>query len=142
MDDVNDDAKEVYRRIEVLTGPGLRRRWSADDKARIVAETLVSGARVSEVARRWQVCPQQVFGWRHAMRVEAPEPTSQAMVASEPAFVPIVTEVATPPAAPATLAAPVIEIGLAVAVVRVVSGMDIALLTAVLRAVRASTSPE
>src|SRR6478672_8411656 len=68
MFDVNDDAKSEYRRIEVLTGPGRRRRWSADEKARIVAETLMPGARVSEVARRWQVCSQQVFGWRRAMR--------------------------------------------------------------------------
>src|SRR5690242_11061218 len=64
MVDVNDDAKEGYRRIEVLTGPGRRRRWSAEEKARIVAETLEPGASVSEVARRWQVCPQQVFGRR------------------------------------------------------------------------------
>jgi hypothetical protein len=67
MFDVNDDAKGEFRRVEVLTGPGRRRRWSADEKARIVAETLVPGARVSEVARRWQVCSQQVFGWRRAM---------------------------------------------------------------------------
>ena len=66
MFDVSDDAKGEFRRVEVLTGPGRRRRWSADEKARIVAETLVPGARVSEVARRWQVCSQQVFGWRRA----------------------------------------------------------------------------
>ena len=30
MFDVNDDAKGEYRRVEVLTGPGRRRRWSAD----------------------------------------------------------------------------------------------------------------
>ena len=30
------------------------------------------GARVSEVARRWQVCSQQVFGWRRAMRQDLP----------------------------------------------------------------------
>jgi transposase len=59
--------------------------------------------------------------------------------AAEPAFVPIVTD-AMPvcEAAPATLASPVIEIRLAGAVVRVVSGLDAAQLTAVLRAVRAS----
>ena len=69
MDDVNDDAKGVgYRRIEVLTGPGRRRKWSDDEKARIVAATLAPGAVVTEVARRWQVCPQQVFGWRREMR--------------------------------------------------------------------------
>lgn len=62
MVDVNDDAKgDRYRRVEVLTGPGRRRKWSDDDKARIVAETLEPGAVVAEVARRWQICPQQVF---------------------------------------------------------------------------------
>jgi transposase len=68
MFDVSDDAKGEFRRVEVLTGPGRRRRWSADEKAQIVAETLVPGARVAEVARRWQICSQQVFGWRRAMR--------------------------------------------------------------------------
>ena len=68
MFDVNDDARGGYRRVEVLTGPGRRRRWSAEEKARVVAETLLPGARVSEVARRWQICSQQVFGWRRATR--------------------------------------------------------------------------
>ncbi len=66
MFDVNDGAKVEFRRVEVLTGPVRRRRWSAEEKARIVEETLAPGARVSEVARRWQVCSQQVFGWRRA----------------------------------------------------------------------------
>ena len=45
MDSVNDGAKGVgYRRIEVLTGAGRRRKWSDDDKARIVAETAEPGA--------------------------------------------------------------------------------------------------
>jgi|SRR5208283_5214136 len=144
MYDVNDDAKVAYRRIEVLTGPGRRRRWSAEEKARIVAETLVSGARVSEVARHWQVCPQQVFGWRREARQDVPAGPAKTTVSLAPSFVPIVTEpspaVAALRAAPA---APVIEVRLAGAVVRVVSGIDdVAQLTAVLRAVRASASPE
>src|SRR6476620_1211335 len=61
MFDVSDDAKGEFRRVEVLTGPGRRRRWSADEKARIVAETLLPGARVPEVAGRWKDCSQQVF---------------------------------------------------------------------------------
>src|SRR6478672_9378173 len=70
MDDVNDDAKGGgHRKIEVLTGPGRRRRWSDEQKSQIVAETLEPGAVVTEIARRWQVCPQQVFGWRHEMRL-------------------------------------------------------------------------
>ncbi len=69
MVDVNDEAEDGgYRRVEVLTGPGRRRKWSDDDKAKVVAETLEPGAVVAEVARRWQICPQQVFTWRREMR--------------------------------------------------------------------------
>ena len=64
MLDGKDDLKAEYRRVEVLTGPGRRRRWSAEDKAQIVAEAMAPGATVSEVARRWQLSSQQVFGWR------------------------------------------------------------------------------
>jgi transposase len=140
MFDVKDDAKGGFRRIEVLTGPVRRRRWSAEDKARIIAETLVPGARVSEVARRWQICSQQVFGWRREARRDlgtaAATPTGP--MASE--FVPIVTEADPVTTVPHT-STPVIEVRLAGAVVRVVSGMDdTARLTAVLRAVRASAS--
>jgi transposase len=84
MFDVKDDAKGGFRRVEVLTGPGRRRRWSADEKARVVAETLVVGANVSEVARRWQVCPQQVFGWRREMRADQAKAAAGAMVSSPP----------------------------------------------------------
>jgi transposase len=139
MFDFNDDAKGEYRRVEILTGPGRRRRWSAEEKARIVEETLVPGARVSEVARRWQVCSQQVFGWRRAARHDTAATTETS---ATPDFVPIVTEaIATAPVARAAAAAPVIEVKLAGAVVRVVSSIDdAAALTAVLRAVRASVS--
>jgi hypothetical protein len=46
MFDVNDTANGGYRRVEVLTGPSRRRRWSADAKARIVEETLVPGSQL------------------------------------------------------------------------------------------------
>ena len=68
MDVVNDDAKGSFRRIEVLTGPARRRRWSPEEKGLIVAETRQPGTRVTEVARRWQICPQQVWGWRREAR--------------------------------------------------------------------------
>jgi len=51
-DDGGDDAVTSVRRIELITGTGRRRRWSDDDKARIVIESLRAGANVSEVARR------------------------------------------------------------------------------------------
>ena len=145
MFDVNDDAKREFRRVEVLTGPGRRRRWWADEKARIVEETLAPGARVSEVARRWQVCSQQVFGWRRAARrAVTTVATTTAIRTPPPDFVPLITDITLPaPAQRATLpsAAPAIEVQLAGAVVRITSGMDDgAQLTMVLRAVRASAS--
>jgi hypothetical protein len=46
-------------------GPGRRRKWSSEARARIVAEeALAPGAVVADVARRWHVCPRQVFDWR------------------------------------------------------------------------------
>ena len=90
MFEVNDDAKASYRRVEVLTGPG-RRQWS-DEKARILAETRIAGASVSAVARRWQVCPQQVCGWRRHACVEAGR-RLRPHERFEAAFVPIVTDV-------------------------------------------------
>jgi transposase len=52
------------RRLEVITGAGRRRRFTEDFKARVVEETLAPGAVVSEVARRHDLTPQQVFTWR------------------------------------------------------------------------------
>jgi len=119
MVDIKDDAKGGFWRIEVPIGPGRRRRWSAADKAQIGAETLVPGARVSEMARRWQLSSQQVFGWRRSARRDMTTASATGPMASE--FVPIVTE-----AVPATTvphgAAPVIEARLGGDVVRVVSG--------------------
>ncbi len=66
MDDVNDDAKVGYRRVEVLTGPSRPLQWSTERKAQIAAETMLPGAVVSQIAQRWQICPQQVFARRRA----------------------------------------------------------------------------
>ena len=43
---------KAVRRIEVITGPGGRRRFSDDEKARIIEEALMPGAVVSAVARQ------------------------------------------------------------------------------------------
>lgn len=51
------------RRLEVITETGRRRWFSKDEKARIVEETLVPGAVVSEIARRHGLTPQGVAGW-------------------------------------------------------------------------------
>lgn len=104
----------------------------------MIRETLVPGACISDVARRWQMDPQQVYRWRHSEGVTHRRPMRRRRPAALD-FVPIVTDAGlADAAAPAALATPVIEISLAGAVVHVVSGLDDAQLTAVLRAIRAS----
>ena len=44
-----------------VLGVERRRRWSRDEKARIVEETLAPGAVVSEVARRHGVAQRLLF---------------------------------------------------------------------------------
>jgi transposase len=55
-------------RVEVLDGVERRRRWSREDKARIIEETLAPGARVSEIARRHGISASLVFTWRRQSR--------------------------------------------------------------------------
>lgn len=54
------------RRLEVFTGAGRRRRWTAEAKARIVAESYASS--VGTVAELYGLRPTQVFSWRRKAR--------------------------------------------------------------------------
>jgi transposase len=56
-------------RVEVITGPERRRRWSAEQKRAIVAESVAPGAVVTEIARRAEICPSQIYRWRREIRV-------------------------------------------------------------------------
>ena len=58
-------------RVEVLGGVERRRRWSRDEKMRILAEILEPGATVAEVARRNDVAQSVLFSWRRQVRVPA-----------------------------------------------------------------------
>jgi transposase len=54
--------------VEIITGRERRRRWSIEEKLRIVAESQEAGARVSAVAARHGLCESLVFTWRRQMR--------------------------------------------------------------------------
>jgi len=56
-------------RVEVLGGVERRRRWSRDDKMRIIEETLAPGAVVTEIARRHGISTSLVFTWRRRARL-------------------------------------------------------------------------
>src|ERR1700745_1140121 len=51
-------------RVEVITSVQRRRRWSAEEKARIVQETYAPGRSFSLVARQHGIAPNQLFAWR------------------------------------------------------------------------------
>lgn len=144
------------RRIELITGTARRRRWSEEDKARIVVESFAPGANVSEVARRNGLSPQQLFAWRREARAlfrdsadaaglaPAPQPPRKVGLARSPEvdneappFVPLVIASTSPPSSPAPPTRPgTIEITIGDTIVRVVGQVEAAMLVAVLRAVR------
>jgi transposase len=134
---------EPLRRLEVITGTGRRRRFSDDDKTRIVEETLAPGAVVSEVARRHGLSPQQLFGWRRQAR----QPVATITDPAAPQFVPAVIEAQLPeatvrrrsrgPARQADRSCGIIEIEIHSVTVRVGRGADAKTVATVLRALKA-----
>jgi transposase len=116
------------RRLEVITGAGGRRRWSADEKARILEEATAPGAVVSEVARRNGMSPQHLFTWlRQAKRQAAASPL---------AFTPVVVAPDPPQPALAPGREAIIEIVVEGVVIRVPSGVDEATLALVLHTLK------
>jgi transposase len=54
--------------IEILSAADRRRRWSIDQKLRIVAESSEPGASVRAVAARHDVYPSLLHSWRRQVR--------------------------------------------------------------------------
>ena len=54
--------------VELLAAPAAKRRWSDEAKGRVVAETLVPGVTVNEVARRHGVKANHLSSWRTLAR--------------------------------------------------------------------------
>lgn len=144
--DLTLEPERFVRRVELINGIGGRRRWSTDDKARIVEETLAPGAVVSEIARRYGLTPQQVFGWRRQAR--RPLAMSSEEEAAPPSFVPALVE--TPAAAPVSgdrvgkpprrpgHSSGMIELELDGVTVRVGRGAEAKTIAAVIRALKSS----
>ena len=126
-------AEQSYRRVEVLTGTPRRRRWSAEEKAQIVAESSAPGAVARSVALHHGVHPNQLYGWRRQLRLigGTPEPGLAC------GFVPVTVAQETP-CRGGGLSAGAVEIEVGGAVLRAVPGVKIDFLSAVLRAMRAS----
>jgi transposase len=125
--------KPVARRIEVFTGAGQRRRWSLEEKGRIVAESYAGS--VGDVADRYGLSKTQVFTWRREARTKLPAPV-------EPSFVPVVVGSAPVPTTMTSTEAAggrcssgngEIELEIGGVVVRVARGAEIEAVTAIIR---------
>jgi len=136
---------EPVRRLEIFTGSGRRRVWTSEQKAEILAESYESGDKVSAVARRHGLTPQQLFGWRRNAQRRTVRRRGAFPAAGSVTFTPVMVEASMPDARPPAAivlpgsAAGMIEIVLGAATVRVGAGIDVATLTKVLRAVKAAT---
>ena len=70
--------------VEIITGRERRRRWSLQDKVRIVAETNEPGSMIRAVAARHGVCESLLFTWRRQAREGL-----LGRAAESPVFVPV-----------------------------------------------------
>jgi transposase len=60
------------QRIEVITHGERRRRWSAEEKQAIVAESLEPNASIAGIARKHGIGTGQLYGWRHQFLTNHP----------------------------------------------------------------------
>ncbi|WP_119680993.1 IS66-like element accessory protein TnpA [Indioceanicola profundi] len=75
------------QRVEVITGLAGRRRFSADEKVRLVEEAFAPGVQVASVARRLGIDQSLLYRWRRQLFGDPPR---------LPAFTPVtVTELST-----------------------------------------------
>jgi Transposase len=81
-----------FRRVEVLTGAPRRRRWSAAEKAAIVAESQAPGAQTSEIALRYGLPRNQLYDWQPEFGTVAVGTAIAEAGAQGPDFVPVVAD--------------------------------------------------
>lgn len=93
--------------VELLAAPVTKRRWSAEAKGRMVAETLVPGVTVNEVARRHGLKANHLSSWRTLARqgklvvlevagVEFSAPVAVAQLVEAPTMTPPIDQIIGP----------------------------------------------
>lgn len=130
MLDTNDVAQRFRGRTEVQSGVIRRRRWSAVEKGRIVAEAVAPGAVIAAVARRHDLTPQHLSNW-----IRAAKAGQFGLAAAEaPSFVPVIAAAEERGPDRTAYRGTPIEIVLGSVVVRIGSGADKRTVETVLRA--------
>lgn len=114
--------------IEVLSARERRRRWSAEEKLRIVAECEEPGAILRAVAARHDVYPTLLGSWRRQVR------RGQLVAAQKPELVPIRIAEASAPIVEALPPSNAVEVSGVISIIlpdgcRVSVGNDVTLAT-------------
>jgi transposase len=123
----------TFQMIEAVAEPfegapaQIHRRWSDAFKTEIAAESLIPGAKVSDIARRVGVDASQIYQWRKAA-------VRAGWISPAPSPSPVAAKALPTP----EVRIPTIEISLGGAMIRCEAGFDEAHLRRVIRAVRQS----
>ena len=115
-------------RMTLISGAERRRRWSDEDRERILAAISEPGAVIAEVARREDVCTSLIFKWRRELR--------EAVEADASGFAPVVIEPAPASSTSSNSASAVIEVDMKEARVRIHAGAPSSAIAAALKALR------
>jgi transposase len=116
--------------MEIRTGVERRRRWTGEEKGRVVAEAVAPGAVIAHVARRHGLTPQHLSNWVRAAK------DGHFALPAETGFVPVVTQEPVPAKRVRVGERAPIEITLGSIRVAVRAGADARTLEAVLTALR------
>jgi transposase len=139
-------SSKPFQRFEVYTGAGRRRSFTTEEKLALVAR-MAGCENISELARRHQLRPSQLFTWRRELRYAAEAAIPRALAAPEPMFVPAVIDQAPEPAsAPSPVkasnvrrrgkAAAAVELEIDGVAVKIARGADATLIGAVIDALK------
>ena len=85
-------------RVEIITGPERRRRWSEEEKLQLVEEACRPGHSVSQVARQRGISASQLFGWRRQALAKGLITDNRSAPSAAPALTFSPVEVAEEPA--------------------------------------------
>jgi transposase len=127
----SDKRSAQVERLEVVE-TGRRRRWSEDEKLKIVLESLQASRQVAATARRYGISRSLLLRWRRSFRPEPKDAPAQQM-----GFVPamVVPESGTTPGPVGSAGGGAIEIEFAAgARMRITGAVDAATLTAAVAA--------
>ena len=138
-------SSKPLRRFEVFTGAGSRRSFSTEDKLALVSRMAGCG-NISELARRHDLRPSQLFTWRRELRYVAESaPGALKALPEPPMFVPALVvptvDAVSPPARPGKArrqrrSSAAVELEIDGVAVKIARGADAGVIAAVIDALK------